>query len=145
MDKEGNTEMRFILCTWFGEFCSCCSLTPLPGPAWVLLNWICKELISSLFLLRTSQHKVAKAPEMHIIIYASAKLISHPFLYLLVALCGCTATAHARCTRCTASLSFVVGSRSWLREPRGPPPASSASASSQDRYLCDRLMHFELL
>ena len=44
------TEMRFILCTWFGEFCSCCSLTALPGPAWVLLNWICKDLISSLYL-----------------------------------------------------------------------------------------------
>ena len=43
------TEMRFILCTWFGEFCSCCSLTALPGPAWVLLNWICEELISSLY------------------------------------------------------------------------------------------------
>ena len=44
------TEMRFILCTWFGEFCSCCSLTALPGPAWVLLKWICKELISSLYI-----------------------------------------------------------------------------------------------
>ena len=44
------TEMRFILCTWFGEFCSCCSLTALPGFAWVLLNWICKELISSLYI-----------------------------------------------------------------------------------------------
>ena len=43
------TEMRFIPCTWFGEFCSCCSLTALPGPAWVLLNKICKELISSLY------------------------------------------------------------------------------------------------
>ena len=42
--------MRFILCTWFGEFCSCCSLTALPSPAWVLLNWICKELISSLYI-----------------------------------------------------------------------------------------------
>ena len=46
---RSSTEMRFILCTWFVEFCSCCSLTALPGPAWVLLNWICKELISSLY------------------------------------------------------------------------------------------------
>ena len=45
------TEMRFILCTWFGEFCSYCSLTALPGPAWVLLNWICKKLISSLYMV----------------------------------------------------------------------------------------------
>ena len=42
------TEMRFILCTWFSEFCPCSSLTALPGPVWVLLNWTCKELISSL-------------------------------------------------------------------------------------------------
>ena len=42
--------MRFIPCTWFGEFCSCGSLTALHGPAWVLLNWICKELISSLYV-----------------------------------------------------------------------------------------------
>ena len=32
------TDMRFIFCTWFGEFCFCCSLTALPGPAWVLLT-----------------------------------------------------------------------------------------------------------
>ena len=49
--------MRFILCTWFSEFCSCCSLTALPGPAWVLHNWICKELISSLYLF--TQHAVS--------------------------------------------------------------------------------------
>ena len=46
------TERRFILCKWFGEFCSCCSLTALLGPAWVLLNWICKELISSLYCFK---------------------------------------------------------------------------------------------
>ena len=28
------TEMRFILCTWFGEFCSCCSSDPF-----VTLDW----------------------------------------------------------------------------------------------------------
>ena len=38
-----HTEMRFILCTWFGEISSCSCLTALPGPAWVLLNKICKE------------------------------------------------------------------------------------------------------
>ena len=43
------TEMRFILCTWFGEIYSCSCLTVLPGPAWVLLNKICTELISSLY------------------------------------------------------------------------------------------------
>ena len=37
------TEMRFILCTWFGELSSCSFLTVLPGPAWVLLNKFRKE------------------------------------------------------------------------------------------------------
>ena len=37
------TEMRFIFCTWLGEICSCSCLPVLPGPAWALLNWICKE------------------------------------------------------------------------------------------------------
>ena len=37
------TEMKFNLCTWFGEISSCSCLTVLPGPAWVLLNKICKE------------------------------------------------------------------------------------------------------
>ena len=46
---EHYTEMRFILCTWLGEIYSCCCLTVLPGPAWVLLNKICKEYISSLY------------------------------------------------------------------------------------------------
>ena len=50
--------MRFILCTWFGEFCSCSSLTALPGPAWVLLNWSCKELISSLYKSNDSHCKM---------------------------------------------------------------------------------------
>ena len=38
-----STEMRFILCTWFGEVCSCSCLTVLAGPAGVLLNKIWKE------------------------------------------------------------------------------------------------------
>ena len=25
---------------WLGEVCSCCSLTVLPGPAWILLNHV---------------------------------------------------------------------------------------------------------
>ena len=37
------TEMRYNLCTWLGEISSCSCLTVLPGPAWVLLNKICKE------------------------------------------------------------------------------------------------------
>ena len=42
-DGEYSTEMRFIICTWFGEISSCSCLTVLPGPAWVLLNKICEE------------------------------------------------------------------------------------------------------
>ena len=39
------TEMSKILCTWFGEICSCCSLTVLPGPAWVLLNYVLQRIL----------------------------------------------------------------------------------------------------
>ena len=49
-DTYIHTEMRFILCTWFGEISSCSCLTVLPGPAWVLLNKICKYQISSLYI-----------------------------------------------------------------------------------------------
>ena len=41
--NERTTEMRFNLCTWFGEVSSCSSLTVLPGTGWVLLNKICKN------------------------------------------------------------------------------------------------------
>ena len=50
--KRKCTEMRFILCTWFGEFSSFSSLTVLPGSAWVLLKMICKDFISSLYVAR---------------------------------------------------------------------------------------------
>ena len=39
------TEMRFILCTWLREVCSCCFLTALPGPAWVLLNYVLQRIL----------------------------------------------------------------------------------------------------
>ena len=53
------TEMRYILCTWFGEISSCSCLTVLPGPAWVLINKICKE-----FFMRkeTGLHCVCSPP-----------------------------------------------------------------------------------
>ena len=34
-------ELFKMACTWLDEICSCCSLTVLPVPAWVLLNYIC--------------------------------------------------------------------------------------------------------
>ena len=37
------TEMRFNLCMWLGEIYSVPCLTVMPGPAWVLLNKICKD------------------------------------------------------------------------------------------------------
>ena len=36
------TEISNKACTWFREVCSCCSLTALPGPAWVLFSRICQ-------------------------------------------------------------------------------------------------------
>ena len=44
------TEGEIKVCTWLREICSCSCLTVLPGPAWVLLNKICKEYISSLYI-----------------------------------------------------------------------------------------------
>ena len=38
-----STEMRFNLFLWLGEISSCSCWTVLPGPAWVLLNKICKD------------------------------------------------------------------------------------------------------
>ena len=37
--------MSKILCTWLREVCSCCSLTVLPGPAWVLLNNVLQRIL----------------------------------------------------------------------------------------------------
>ena len=50
-DCECSTEMRFNLGTWLGEIpsCSCLKLFRLALPAGVLLNKICKDLISSLY------------------------------------------------------------------------------------------------
>ena len=77
------TEMRFILCTWFGEFCSCCSLTAPPGPAWVLLIWICKELISSLYLwIRNCENRASWRNQLTIPIPGRlARAISNPLIY----------------------------------------------------------------
>ena len=41
------TELRKSPCTWFGEVCLCCSLTALPGPAWVLLKYVLRRLFLS--------------------------------------------------------------------------------------------------
>merc|ERR1739836_181368 len=49
--KGKSTELRKSSCTWFGEVCLCCSLTPLPGPAWVLLKYVLQRLfLSSVYL-----------------------------------------------------------------------------------------------
>ena len=39
------TEKRKILSMWFGEICSSCSLTVLPGPAWVLHKYVLERII----------------------------------------------------------------------------------------------------
>ena len=51
--------MRFILCTWFGDFCSCCCLTALPGPAWVLLSKIYKSGSSVLLYSNRKVQEIA--------------------------------------------------------------------------------------
>ena len=40
------TEPEKMVCTWFGEIPSCCSLTALLGPVWVLLNYVLQTIFS---------------------------------------------------------------------------------------------------
>ena len=40
-----------MACTWFGEICSCCCLTVLLCPAWVLLSKIYKPFAGSLYYI----------------------------------------------------------------------------------------------
>ena len=49
--KFGLTELRKFLCTWFGEVCSCCSLSLLPQPACNILATMCKQIFSALYLV----------------------------------------------------------------------------------------------
>ena len=35
-----------MACTWFGVVPSCCSLTALLGPVWVLLNYVLQTIFS---------------------------------------------------------------------------------------------------
>ena len=46
-----STEPRKSLGTWLREIYTCSCLTFLPGPAWVLLNKICKDFFSALYRL----------------------------------------------------------------------------------------------
>ena len=50
------TELRKSSCTWFGEVCLCCSLTALPGPAWVLLKYVLQRLFLSSVVYRGEQN-----------------------------------------------------------------------------------------
>ena len=39
------TEIQLIVRSRFGEICSCCCLIALPGPAWVLLNYVLHTIL----------------------------------------------------------------------------------------------------
>ena len=47
LDASLYTEAGKMACTWFGEIPSCCSLTFLLGPAWVLLTYVLQTIFSS--------------------------------------------------------------------------------------------------
>ena len=47
--------MRKSPCMWFGDICSGCFLTALPGPAWVLLKYVLQRLFLSSVILGTLQ------------------------------------------------------------------------------------------
>ena len=78
-----------MACTWFGEISSCCSLTALPGPAWVLLSKTYKPFAGSLYLcmrmnavppffaLGPSQPGMLKQPERAPSIYHSLMYLRH--------------------------------------------------------------------
>ena len=64
-----STELFKMACTWFGEICSFCSLTVLPVPAWVLLNYVClanhfeelRIILSILFVVKIGwKHSIYK-------------------------------------------------------------------------------------
>ena len=44
------TKIYFIMCSRFGEVCSWCISALLPGPAWVLLNYVLRRIIKPLYL-----------------------------------------------------------------------------------------------
>ena len=52
--KEGVcTEVHLMVRSRFGENCSCCCLRALPGPAWVLLNYVLHTILSTSVLQRS--------------------------------------------------------------------------------------------
>ena len=56
--QADTTELRKFLCTWFGEVCSCCSLSLLPQPAYNIIATMYKQIFSALYigLHRLTQH-----------------------------------------------------------------------------------------
>ena len=44
--SQPNTEAEIMVCMWLGEIYYCCSLTSLPGPAWVLLSYVLHTIMS---------------------------------------------------------------------------------------------------
>ena len=47
--SSNDSKTEKMACTWFGEVCSCCSQTSLPGPAWVVLITFCKQFFRALY------------------------------------------------------------------------------------------------
>ena len=46
----------------FGEVCSCCCLPALPGPAWVLLNYVVRTILLHLCMFQTDLLKTCIEP-----------------------------------------------------------------------------------
>ena len=51
------TKIYFIMCSRFGEVCSWCISALLPGPAWVLLNYVLRRIIKPLYCCMTMRWK----------------------------------------------------------------------------------------
>ena len=60
-----STEPEKMACTWFGEIPSCCSLTALLGPVWVLLNYVLQTIFSGpVFCIRLGGYLIIILFEM---------------------------------------------------------------------------------
>ena len=69
------TEMKKFLCTWLGEVCYSCSLTVLPGPAWVVLNHVLQRIFfTSVLMAKLCGYPMYDAPEGTTYIYINVEL-----------------------------------------------------------------------
>ena len=68
------TELRKFLCTWFGEVCSCCCLSPLPQLACIILATTYKGIFSALYRQPTRTFEILPRVDCATLCAASCSL-----------------------------------------------------------------------